>query len=322
MAKSRFLPTSTESSIQRAAEQLMAGNLVAFPTETVYGLGADATNELAVNRIYEVKGRPLDHPLIVHISSLNKLDTWVKDIPDYALDLARMFWPGPMTLVLKRKEIAMDFITGGQDSVGIRVPSGPIALELLTRFEQLGGLGIAAPSANRFGQVSPTSSRDVQKELGEYLSSHDIIIEGGQSEIGIESTIIDCRNLQPVLLRPGAITNSMVKSVVESVSESLVDSGVRVSGKLEKHYAPKARVIINQPPKPGQAFIALSSFPTPKGVHRILSPENSDDFAKNIYAGMRMADELGFHELVIEIPEGRGIEVALLDRVSKAAKGR
>lgn len=295
---------------------------MAFPTETVYGLGADATNELAVNRIYEVKGRPPDHPLIVHISSLNKLDTWAKDIPDYALDLARMFWPGPMTLVLKRKEIAMDFITGGQDSVGIRVPSDPIALELLTRFEQLGGLGIAAPSANRFGQVSPTSSRDVQKELGGYLSSQDIILEGGKSEIGIESTIIDCRNAQPAILRPGAITNSMVESVVESVSESLEDSGVRVSGKLEKHYAPKARVIINQPPKPGQAFIALSFFPTPKGVYRILSPESSNDFAKNIYAGMRMADELGFDELVIEIPEGRGIEVALLDRVSKAAKGR
>jgi len=322
MAKPRFPSASSSLSIQRAAERLKAGHLVAFPTETVYGLGADATNELAVKRIYEVKGRPLDHPLIVHISSINTLDTWATDVPNYALDLARMFWPGPMTLVLKRKEIAMDFITGGQDSVGIRVPSDPVALELLNRFEQLGGPGIAAPSANRFGQVSPTSAIDVQKEIGNYLSSQDSILEGGSSEIGIESTIIDCRNARPVFLRPGAITISMVESIVESVSESLVDSDVRVSGKLGKHYAPKARVIINQQPKPGQAFIALSSFPTPNGVHRILSPENSGDLAKNLYAGMRMADELGFNELVIVIPDGQGIEVALLDRVSKAAKGR
>ena len=185
MMNSQFLSACSVNAIQKAAEQLKAGNLVAFPTETVYGLGADATNEKAVKRIYEVKGRPTDHPLIVHVPSINALDTWARDIPDYAINLARAHWPGPMTLILRRKEIAQDFITGGQNSVGIRVPSDSIALELLTRFESLGGLGIAAPSANRFGCVSPTSAQDVQEDIGSYLMNDDLVLEGGRSEIGI-----------------------------------------------------------------------------------------------------------------------------------------
>jgi L-threonylcarbamoyladenylate synthase len=301
---------------------LKAGHLVAFPTETVYGLGADATNEAAVKRIYEVKGRPISHPLIVHAFSINSLEIWAQDIPDYAIDLARAFWPGPMTLILKRSDVAKDFITGSQDSVGIRVPSDLIALELLSQFESLGGLGIAAPSANRFGQVSPTSAHDVQVELGEYLSGDDKILEGGQSDVGIESTIIDCRRAVPTILRPGSITAAMINSIV---TVELVNKEVpqfQVSGNLEKHYAPKTKVIINQTPKPRQAYIALSSFQTPDGVYRISSPANVHEFARNIYAGMRKADELGFSELIIEVPEGHGIEVALLDRLKKAAKGR
>jgi L-threonylcarbamoyladenylate synthase len=322
MANSQFLSSCSADDIQKAAGQLKAGHLVAFPTETVYGLGADATNEEAVKRIYEVKGRPSNHPLIVHVSSINGLEIWAQDIPDYAIDLARAFWPGPMTLILKRSEVAKDFITGSQDSVGIRVPSDQIAVELLIQFESLGGLGIAAPSANRFGHVSATSAKDVQTELGEYLSEVDLILQGGQSFVGIESTIIDCRHEAPTILRPGAITVAMINSIVKADFVSTDESEFRVSGNLHKHYAPNAKVILNKTPKSGQAFIALSSVTTPEGVHRISSPLNIDEFVRNIYAGMRRADELGFRELIIEVPEGQGIEIALLDRLNRAAQGR
>lgn len=322
MANSQFLPTCSADAIHKAAEKLKSGHLVAFPTETVYGLGADATNEEAVKRVYEVKGRPNNHPLIVHVASINALETWTQDIPDYAIELARAFWPGPMTLILKRSELAKDFITGGQDSVGIRVPSDPVALELLSQFESLGGLGVAAPSANRFGQISPTSAHDVQAELGEFLSGNDLILEGGQSEVGIESTIIDCRNLIPTILRPGAVTKSMINSIVLVEFANMEESQFRVSGSYEKHYAPKTKVIINQTPKSGQAFIALSSIQTPDGVYRISSPVNVIEFARDIYAGMRRADDLGISELVIKVPEGQGVEIAILDRLKKASNGR
>jgi L-threonylcarbamoyladenylate synthase len=322
MVNSKFLSTCSANAMQKAAEQLRAGHLVAFPTETVYGLGADAINEEAVKRIYEVKGRPSNHPLIVHVSSKNALEIWAQDIPNNAIDLARAFWPGPMTLILKRSKLAKDFITGGQDSVGIRVPSDPIALELLTRFESLGGLGVAAPSANRFGQVSPTCAQDVQIELGDYLSDGDSILEGGQSEVGIESTIIDCCNTAPVILRPGAITIAMINSVAQVEIANKDSLHLRVSGNLEKHYAPITKVIINQTPISGQAFIALSNIQTPEGVYRISAPTNVHQFARDIYAGLRKADLLGFSELIVEIPEGQGIELALLDRLKKAANGR
>ena len=322
MANSHFLSTCSADAIQKAAEKLKSGYLVAFPTETVYGLGADATNEEAVKRIYEVKGRPNNHPLIVHVASINALEVWAQEIPDYAIELARAFWPGPMTLILKRSDVAKDFITGSQDSVGIRVPSDPLALELLSQFESLGGLGVAAPSANRFGQVSPTSAHDVQAELGEYLSGNDLILEGGQSEVGIESTIIDCRNLIPTILRPGSVTKSMINSIVLVEFANMEESQFRVSGSYEKHYAPKTKVIINQTPKSGQAFIALSSIQTPDGVYRISSPVNVVEFARDIYAGMRRADDLGIRELVIKVPEGQGVEIAILDRLKKASNGR
>jgi L-threonylcarbamoyladenylate synthase len=322
MVKPQFLSTCSADSIQKAAEQLKAGHLVAFPTETVYGLGADASNEEAVKRIYEVKGRPTNHPLIIHVSSINGLEVWAQNIPEYAVILARAFWPGPMTLILNRKDIAKDFITGSQDSVGIRVPRDRIALELLSRFETLGGLGIAAPSANRFGQVSPTSSKDVQDEIGRYLSDNDLILEGGQSEVGIESTIIDCRNANPVILRPGVITAEMINSMIKVELVTVKTADIRVSGALDKHYAPNARVILNKTPRYGQAFMALSNVRTPRGVHRISSPADIAEFARNLYAVMRKADDLGYSEIVVQLPQGQGIELALLDRLSKAAQGR
>ena len=196
----------SDNEIKDAAIALKEGKLVAFPTETVYGLGADATNERAVHRIFSVKNRPTNHPLIVHISSMSYLDKWAIDIPGYAMKLAREFWPGPMTLILKRSDLAKDFITGGQDCVGVRVPANSIALKLLTHFEQLGGEGVAAPSANRFGAVSPTTSESVSHELKSYLSLDDLILDGGHSEIGIESTIIECLSESPNILRPGFIS--------------------------------------------------------------------------------------------------------------------
>ena len=187
----------TQDEIKKAAKALKDGYLVAFPTETVYGLGADASNPTSVARIYEVKGRPTDHPLIVHISSTSQMDKWAVDVPEYAINLARNCWPGPMTLILKRSQIAKDFITGGQNLVGLRVPIHPTAIMLMKEFENLGGTGIAAPSANRFGAVSPTTLNAVVEEIGAYLSNKDLLLDGGASEVGIESTIIDCSGATP-----------------------------------------------------------------------------------------------------------------------------
>ena len=201
---------STES-IRDAALALKNRHLVAFPTETVYGLGADATSSEAIARVYQAKGRPADHPLIVHIASMDGLGEWSRDIPEYAIALARDFWPGPLTLVLKRSELAQDFITGGQDTVGLRVPAHPIALALLNEFIAVGGKGIAAPSANRFGAVSPTNADAVAEELSSHLLEGDLILDGGQSLIGLESTIVDCTGPAPMILRLGAITPLMVE---------------------------------------------------------------------------------------------------------------
>ena len=232
----QIISNPTQVDIKKAAQSLKEGHLVAFPTETVYGLGADATNKKAVGRIYSVKGRPTDHPLIVHISSINQLDNWATDIPEYALKLAEEFWPGPMTLILKRSDLAKDFITGGQDNIGLRVPNQPIALALLREFESIGGLGIAAPSANRFGAVSPTQSDAVRDELKNFLKLTDLILDGGQCQIGIESTIIDCTNKNPYILRLGAITHKMIKdSFNYTIKSSNYQSKIKAPGLLVAH---------------------------------------------------------------------------------------
>ena len=312
---------------KRAALGLKNGSLVAFPTETVYGLGADASNELAVARIYEVKGRPSDHPLIVHISDLKYLDQWISEIPEFAIDLARLFWPGPMTLILKRSELAKDFVTGNQNTVGIRIPDNPIALGLLEAFNNLGGIGIAAPSANRFGQVSPTTAMAVQEEIGNYLADSDFVLDGGSSEIGLESTIIDCVSDAPRILRPGAITVEMIESatglkVSKSDVQDFAGSDIRVSGSLENHYAPKANVIIDQKPVSGSGFIALESIETPEGVIRLASPESVEDFARVLYESLREGDHQNLENIYIEQPLGDGLAVAIRDRLSRSAKGR
>jgi L-threonylcarbamoyladenylate synthase len=325
MSRSQFVSKCTVDSLQRAANSLLEGNLVAFPTETVYGLGADALNKQAVARIYQVKGRPADHPLIVHIHSMEVMGQWVDDVPEYAIALGRDYWPGPMTLIFKRSNLAQDFITGGQDTVGIRVPNHVVALGLLEAFHNLGGRGVAAPSANRFGHVSPTTATAVSEELSAYLSKEDQVLDGGPCAVGVESTIIDCTGDGPRILRPGGITFEMVEEST-GLKPTLVDSTdkeqIRVSGSLEKHYSPAAKVIIDQTPVSGQGLIALSSRVTPIGVTRLASPKNIEEFARDLYSALRKADELGLTELVVEQPQGDGLAIAIRDRLMRASKGR
>ena len=318
-----IISNPTQDEIKKAAKSLKDGHLVAFPTETVYGLGADASNEKAVSRIYSVKGRPTDHPLIVHISSINQLDKWATDIPEYAIKLAKEFWPGPMTLILKRSESAKDFITGGQDNIGLRVPNHPAALSLLMEFESLGGLGIAAPSANRFAAVSPTTAAAVEEELGYFLTINDLILNGGHSLIGVESSIIDCTIDYPVVLRPGAITTEMIEKITGCKAPLGVEkTEIKASGLLESHYSPLAKVVIGVTAEPGDGFIALASFPTPTGVIRLAAPRNIAEYAKILYDALRAGDNLGLKKIIIFQPNGDGLAMAIRDRTGKAAAGK
>jgi L-threonylcarbamoyladenylate synthase len=305
-----------------AAANLLAGGLVAFPTETVYGLGADACNEDAVVRIYSVKGRPADHPLIVHVASMDGLGDWADDVPGYAISLARDFWPGPMTLVVKRSDLAADFVTGGQATVGVRVPNHPVALGLLEAFARAGGKGVAAPSANRFGNVSPTTAQAVSDELADYLADGDQILDGGPCDVGVESTIIDCTGDIPKILRPGAITAQMIaESTGLEVVGVVEESAIRVSGSLEAHYAPAAKVLLCETPTAGQGFIAHANIQTPEGVIRLASPGSDEEFARVLYSALRAADEQGLAEVVVMQPIGIGIAVAIRDRLKRAAFG-
>jgi len=321
MTAGEFVSNCTSDALSSAAQLLKSGGLVALPTETVYGLGADATNKDAVARIYQVKGRPADHPLIVHINSMQSLGDWADEIPDYAIALARDFWPGPMTLVLKRTLLAEDFVTGGQPTVGLRVPDHAIALALLSAFAKIGGRGIAAPSANRFGQVSPTTAKAVQEEIGEFLKESDLILDGGPSQVGLESTIIDCTSDAPRILRPGAITEEMIEEST-GLQVSKAETNIRVSGSLENHYAPKATVSLNRRPEPGEGFIALADIQTPENVIRLAAPKDVADFARIIYAALRDGDAKGLKSVVVIEPAGDGLALAIRDRLMRASKGR
>jgi L-threonylcarbamoyladenylate synthase len=318
---SQFLSNCTADAMLDAARHLKAGDLVAFPTETVYGLGADASNSKAVARIYSVKGRPNDHPLIVHIASMERIGDWARDVPEYAITLARSFWPGPMTLILKRSELAGDFVTGGQDSVGVRVPDHVVALALLEAFERAGGAGVAAPSANRFGHVSPTTAAAVIEELGDYLSKDDLVLDGGACAVGVESTIIDCTGAAPSVLRPGAISAAVIEECT-GLKTTHSDKEIRVSGSLENHYAPIAKVLLCEIPIAGQGFIALAAIQTPEGVLRLASPSDDKEFARVLYSALRDADARGLSEVVVAQPIGIGIAVAIRDRLERAARGR
>ncbi len=336
---SQFLSKFTASAMADAAANLLTGNLVAFPTETVYGLGADACNADAVARIYSVKGRPPDHPLIVHVASMDTLGVWASEVPEYAISLARDFWPGPMTFIVKRSELAGDFVTGGQDTVGVRVPDHPVALGLLLAFAQIGGRGVAAPSANRFGKVSPTTAQAVADELSEYLADADQILDGGPCQVGVESTIIDCTGDVPRILRPGAITAQMIAEStglrvddkftyskedlvgITNNHQAVDGPQIRVSGSLESHYAPVATVVLDQFPVAGQGFIAMVDVATPDGVVRLAAPKSDDEFAQVLYAALRAADEQGLKSVVVAQPAGDGIAVAIRERLKRASNG-
>jgi len=313
----QLAPCSIES-LNQAAKRLQIGALVAFPTETVYGLGVDAENESAVARMYEVKGRPANHPVIVHISDQNLVSYWAEEIPEYAIALMRKFWPGPMTLILKRSKNAKDFITGGQEFVGLRIPSNPIALKLLSEFESLGGHGVAAPSANRFGSVSPTSAKDVVEEIGELLGEEDLILDGGTSEVGVESTIIDCSRELPRILRLGAVTEAMIETITPIDTDSNLEE-IRVSGSLTRHYSPRAKVIIDREAKPGEGLIALSDIPTPDGAVRLTAPDSVEDYARSLYSALRKGDSAGLGVIVVNPPRGEGLAAAIRDRILRAS---
>ena len=298
-----------------------------LPTETVYGLGARADDPAALARVYATKGRPADHPLIVHIADLDALHAWSADVPFYAARLAERFWPGPLTLVLPRSIRALDAVTGGQDTVALRLSEHPMfraVLDALARDTGDDAIGIAAPSANRFGGVSPTTAQHVVDELGSLLQDRDVILDGGACGVGVESTIVDCTGDAPVILRPGAVSANDVREVTGL--DLGTRSDVRAPGTLASHYAPTARVTIiaaadASDVKPPAGLLALASVPTPPGVVRLSAPETVDDYARVLYAALREADALHLPSVVAIAPPPEGIGAAVIDRLTRAAAG-
>ena len=305
--------------IRRAAELLRQGRLVAFPTETVYGLGADAWNPAAVKKLYAVKQRPADHPVIVHFASADQAFTWAREVPDPARTLAQRFWPGPLTLILKRAPRAPDFITGGQDNVGVRVPSHPVAHELLAAF----GGGVAAPSANRFGAVSPTTASHVLADLG---SDVDLVLEGGATQVGIESTILDLSGDAPVLLRPGHISQRELEAALSVPIRQKSEASPRHSGGLERHYAPRtpARLVATHEldreiERLGDKVAVLAfSRPDERVDYWLRMPRDAQAYARKLYAALRELDSTGCQAILIEAPPEGEDWAAVLDRLRRA----
>jgi L-threonylcarbamoyladenylate synthase len=298
--------------IEAAVDALLAGELVAFPTETVYGLGADASNAGAVRAVFAAKGRPSDHPVIVHLASADALAAWSSEPSPSALALADAFWPGPLTLLVPRAAHVLDAVTGGRASVGLRVPSHPVAHALLTAFAARSPHGgVAAPSANRFGRVSPTSAEDVLAELGEVVH----VLDGGQSAVGVESTIVDCTVEPPMILRHGAITTEMLEVVV-----ALQDAGgpSRASGMLASHYAPHCSIV------PVEAVAeARSEMRLRRDLGEVVdvfdASRDMQDAAHRLYREFRSADERGLTALIVVLPNAEGLGRAIRDRVLKAS---
>jgi len=306
---------------RKAAETLRAGGLVAFPTETVYGLGADASNAQAVARLYAVKRRPPEHPVIVHFASAQAAFTWAREVPAEAKVLAQRFWPGPLTLILKRAAKAKDFVTGGQESVGLRVPSHPVAQQLLKEF----GEGVAAPSANRFGLVSPTTAAHVRSDLGQDV---DLVLEGGPSEVGIESTIVDLSGAAPVLLRPGRISRREVENALNAKVRDKDDGAPRHSGGLERHYAPRtpARLVpsydLDKELGRLKARVAVLAFSRPdeRVDCWLRMPRDANAYAQKLYGALRELDAAGCEEILVEAPPDAPEWAAVRDRLERACR--
>lgn len=324
---------STHDDLVLAVAMLRKGGVVAFPTETVYGLGADALNADAVRRVFEIKGRPAHHPLIVHLAAAEQLREWARDVPDAALDLAQRFWPGPLTLILRRGARVPDVVTGGQDTVALRVPNHALVLELLRQF----GGGLVGPSANRFGRVSPTQAAHVRAELGEKV---DLILEGGSCAVGVESTILDLSGARPRILRPGAVTPAMLSEalgVAVGVATGVDNAGSAAPGTLPAHYAPRTPLRVVPTHKLHQEISALLAFGRrvavlelgraasqvprlERGVHPYLMPDAAAEYARALYATLRQADEAGYDQLLIEAPPDTEEWLAVNDRLRRAAE--
>jgi len=323
------LPTPAE--IRRAAAILRAGGLVAFPTETVYGLGADASDPAAVAKIFAAKGRPQDHPVIVHLGSIELLPLWAGEIPAAARKLAAAFWPGPLTLILKRAAGVPDCVTGGQDTVGLRIPGHPVALELLQAFAgDEGGRafsGVAAPSANRFGRISPTTAAHVRAELG---AAVDVVLDGGECAVGIESTIIDLSRGRAVLLRPGQITQAQIAAVLGAEVEQPDAAAPRVSGALDSHYAPRtplelviaAELTARLSALRGRKVAVLARAEAPSGLKDVYwqaAQRAVAGYAHELYASLRRLDDLGCDLILVEAPPSAPEWQGVNDRLSRAA---
>jgi L-threonylcarbamoyladenylate synthase len=342
-------PQTTDSDLDRAVELLRQGRLVAFPTETVYGLGCDASSEVALKRLYAVKGRPVDHPVIVHIASVADLEKWACPVAPAAYKLAEAFWPGPLTLILPRAAHVSRLVTGGQDSVGLRLPAHPLARKLIERF----GGGLAAPSANHFGRLSPTTAQAVRDGLGDDV---DMVLDGGPCDVGIESTIVSLIGDQPTILRPGMIDVQAIEKVLDTTV--LVGIGadtapakdheltvqVRVPGALPSHYAPRTPMAVvsaqnivelfgeglaigrNQgviafastveamKANFGQGFLNAMEFET-----LIVAPDDAGEYARRIYDSLRRLDQLALHKILVEAVPNGTIWDGVRDRLARAS---
>ena len=311
--------------IAQAVTALASGKLCAIPTETVYGLAANALDESAVARVFAAKERPADHPLIVHVASASDVSEWITKLPQWAIDLTNAVWPGPLTIVGPRTALASNSVTGNQDTVAVRVPSHPIAQELLQQLKANGVKGVVAPSANRFGHVSPTSAAHVSADLGEYLNGHgDLILDGGDCQVGVESTIVLATGSQPVILRPGAVTAADIKRITGVEVSDETTNVPRVSGALDSHYSPTAQVILIADTsdielESNAGFLALAQTPTPTGLVRLASPATIEDFAHELYSSLRAGDDLNLKTIYVVPPSGDGLAQAINDRLNRAA---
>nr|WP_309891076.1 L-threonylcarbamoyladenylate synthase [Archangium sp.] len=313
--------------LAQAVETLRRGGVIALPTETVYGLAANAEDELAVRRVFAIKGRPATHPLIVHVARAEEVSSWARRVPDEAWRLAAAFWPGPLTLVLQRSARATDAVTGGQDTVALRVPHHPVALAVL---DALGG-GVAAPSANRFGRVSPTTAEHVRVDLGDEV---DLLLDGGPCTVGVESTIVDLSGGAPAVLRPGGLAVEEIARVLGREVPVRTSATVRVSGSLASHYAPRAGVVLAEPSEVAARVAALRAqgrsvgvlgpptIPLPPDVPRYDVPEDPAGAARLLYMRLREADLHGHDVLVACLPRAEGLGIAVRDRLARAAAPR
>lgn len=320
------------SEIQQAAKLLAAGELVAMPTETVYGLAADARNPAAVAKIFAAKGRPADHPLIVHIGDIAQLEQWAREVPPEAIVLAEKYWPGPLTLILKRQPDVPDAVTGGQDTVGLRMPDHPVALDLLKAFALIGSGAVAAPSANKFGRISPTKASHVQNDLGDAVA---MILDGGESAVGIESTIVDLSRGAPVVLRPGAITAEEIEATLGAhAATPAATPAPRVSGALAAHYAPRTplqliagddlRTQVEACVFKGQTIAVLAFSVAPLRHPAVLwfgAAPNAPHYAHDLYANLRLLDAAGVDRILVETPPDLPEWRAVSDRLGRAAVG-